>query len=128
MGGAAERTQRRAGVVLVGGLAVDDPVERHHRVHPQNRLAGGLAGARRLDGAGLAQGVGDRDLQRIALLDLGDAGHTDREGDPKALQDRLALRRSGREDQRSRAQASSPKNSAASRAADSGESEPWTMF
>ena len=58
---------------------------------------------------------------RVAARAPPDAG-PDLERDPGLLEDRPPLRRGRREDQ------SSGKNSAASRSADSGESDPWTMF
>ena len=52
------------------------------------------------------------------------SGHDDRELDPQQLEDRSPLGRARGQDQRH----ALGKNSATSRAADSGESEPWTMF
>ena len=72
--------------------------------------------------ARLAEGVLEDDLARVALRQLLDVRRADVEFDPELFEDRAPLGRGAREGQ------ASGKNSAASRAADSFESEPWTMF
>src|SRR6202000_2390443 len=71
-------------------------------------------------------------LRRVlALLELLRVGDPDREGHVEALEQRPALGRARGEHQRQGRLGGcrrAAKNSAASRAADSGESEPWTMF
>src|SRR6185312_14315028 len=79
----------------------------------------------------LAQRVLDRDRGGVGpLLELLRIARPDREGDPQAPEQGPALRRGGGQyEWRGAAQAwMSPKKSATSRAADSGESEPCTMF
>jgi hypothetical protein len=98
----------------VGGLA------EHHAVDVHLRVAGEHGAA--LDRARLAQSVLEDDFTRVALGQLLDVRRPDLELDPELLENRAPLRRGAREDQ------SSGKNSFASRAADSFESEPWTMF
>ena len=85
----------------------------------------GVAGQQRIafNGSRLAPGVFDNDLARVAVRQLLDVGWADVEGNPQLLEDRAPLRRG-----RGEYQPRSGKNSAASRAADSFESEPWTMF
>jgi hypothetical protein len=94
VGPAAERPQGALGLGLVAGLAVDAPVERDQRVDAEHEVA--------LDREGLAAGVLARNLDRVALLDLLDAGGPDGEGDPELLEDRPPLRRRRREDERGR--------------------------
>ena len=104
--------------------------------------AGGLGAGGPLDG-GLRDGrrlavrVLDRDLVRRPLLELVDPiRHDDLERDAELLEDRPPLRRArgeneaaGHADHRAAPRPqSSGKNSPTSRAADSGASEPWTMF
>ncbi len=82
------------------------------------------------DDGRLPVGVLERDLPWRARLQLLDLGDHHRERDPELLEDRPPLRGARREQQLRAAclQARSGKNSATSRAADSGASDPCTMF
>ena len=113
-----EACEEPLGRLLVARLAEDVAVERDVGVGPEDKRVTG----RRGDREGLAAGVLLRDPRRVAGGLLLDARDPDLERDPGLLEDRPPLRRPRRQDQ------SSGKNSAASRSADSGESEPWTMF
>src|SRR5215213_7806565 len=78
---------------------------------------GGLLVPRLAEDVAAERDIGVRaEHERVA------GGRGDLERDPGLLEDRPPLRRRAREDQ------TSGKNSFASRSADSGESEPWTMF
>jgi hypothetical protein len=111
---ARQDAQRAPRLVLAGGLAVDRAVQGDERVDAEDELA--------VDGRRLAPRVLEGDLERVALGELLDARGPDLVLDAELRQDRRALRRARREDQRF------GKNSFASRAADSSASEPWTMF
>ena len=77
------------------------------------------------DGERLATRVLDGDLDGVARLQLLGVADDDVKGDAELLQDRPPLGRAGCQDQ---AAQRFGKKIAASRAADSFESEPWTMF
>ena len=132
MAAPGERAQHRPRLRFVGGLAVQPGAEADERVDAEDERAGHSRGHR----GGLAERVLERDLVRRAVLQLLDVGHLDLELDADLLEDRPPLRRAGGEhhaahadrQEQARAQPRSGKNSATSRAADSGESEPWTMF
>src|SRR5437016_934398 len=87
-----------------------------------NRPRSTRPGPLRLHRECLAPRVLQRHVGRIAVGELRDVDRPHLELDPDLLEDRRPLRRARGEDQRS------PKNRATSRAADSFESEPWTMF
>src|SRR5215210_6800911 len=115
VGAARQAAQERGRLRRVGGLAQDVAVQRDVRVGPEDQFSG--------DRERLAARVLLRDPRGVAPRLLRDARDPDLERDPGLLEDRPPLRRGGGEDQ-----ARSGKNSFASRSADSGESEPWTMF
>jgi hypothetical protein len=98
----------------VARLAEDRAAERHERIGAEDERAG--------DRKRLAARVLRRDRARLALGQLLDVARPDLERDARLLQDRPPLRRGRGEDQ------PCGKNRFASRSADSGESEPWTMF
>jgi hypothetical protein len=114
VGPPGELIEHVPGLHGVGRLAEDDAVDVDLGVAGQDGPA--------LDRTRLAEGVLEDDLARVALRQLLDVRRADVELDPELLEDRAPLRRGAREGQ------ASGKNSAASRAADSFESEPWTMF
>ena len=127
MASSAQGHEHASRLLRVGGLAVDLAVERHDRVTADHDVG---AGGTRLEphGARLAQRVLAHDLLGIAAIELEDVCRLNPERDPEALENRAPLRRLRREYERARCYGSSPKNSSTSRAADSGESEPWTRF
>ena len=95
VGAAREVAKRSIRIHGVDGLPVDPSSEVHRRVHAERRAAA-------VDGARLAARVvaDERDGIGVGRVVLGVLGRDDLERDPELLENRPALRRRRREDER----------------------------